>query len=140
MTAPVPPAMPVAHPAQAVYFQPAAPRNGLGLTAMILGIIGLVFCLIPITGMVVGGPLSILAIIFGAVGWSRARKGTATNRKVAIAGFVLGIAAFVFACVDLGIVTSAVNDLGNCLDATSNALNHAGDSGAQAAQSAACDK
>jgi len=33
----------------------------------------------------------ILAIIFGAVGYSRTKKGTATNRGSAIAGLVLGI-------------------------------------------------
>jgi uncharacterized membrane protein len=91
-----------------------------------------------LTGAFIGGPLSILAIIFGLVGFSRARKGRATNRKTALWGLILGCLAFVLACVDAGLFFAALNDVSNCQDATSNALNNVGNQGAQDAANAAC--
>jgi len=126
-------------PPQTVYVQaPPEPKNGLALTALIMGIVGLLFCLVPITGMAVGGPLSIVAIILGGVGISRANKGRATNKKTAVWGLVLGLLCFVAATADAVIVVTALNHVSNCLDATSNALNHLNDPGAQNAQDQAC--
>jgi hypothetical protein len=62
-----------------------APRNGLGLAALILGIIAILTCWI-----VIGGVFGLLAIILGALGAGRARRGRATNRGVAITGIVTG--------------------------------------------------
>ncbi len=74
---------------------PAAPKNGLGIAALILGLLSL-----PAVFSVVGGfALGILAVILGFVGYRRARSGAATNGGMAIAGVVLGI---------LGIIVSAV--------------------------------
>lgn len=64
----------------------AAPRNGLGTAALVLGIIGVVLCWIPFTGWA----LNILAVIFGGVGMGRAKRGEATNKSSALAGLVLG--------------------------------------------------
>ena len=56
------------------------PQNGLGTAALVLGIIGMLFvCTCP------------LAIIFGAIGISRANSGQATNKGAATAGLILGI-------------------------------------------------
>ena len=63
------------------------PQNGLGTAGMVLGIIGLVFFWNPVLCVI----LSVLAVIFGGVGLSRARQGTATNRGTAMAGLVMGI-------------------------------------------------
>lgn len=65
------------------------PRNGLGTAALVLGILGVVFC----WAYVVGPVLGILAIIFGGVGLSRVHAGQATNRGSALAGLILGIIA-----------------------------------------------
>ena len=59
---------------------PVRPRNGMGVAALTLGIIGFLI-----------GPASILAIVFGRIGLNRAARGEATNRGVAQAGFVLGL-------------------------------------------------
>lgn len=61
------------------------PQNGMGTAALILGIIGLLIggCLL--------GPL---AIIFGAVGISKANQGLATNKGSAVSGLILGIVGF----------------------------------------------
>ncbi|MFD4481426.1 DUF4190 domain-containing protein [Streptomyces sp. NPDC058471] len=70
---------------------PMAPANGMGVTALVLGIISAaVFCLWPLAIV-----LGILAIIFGAIGRGRARRGEATNPGQALAGIICGIAGIV---------------------------------------------
>lgn len=73
---------PVTNGAQA---RPGAPLNGMGTAALTLGIIGLLL----------GGVLSLLAVIFGAVGVSRANRGQATNKGAALWGLCLGIVGVV---------------------------------------------
>ncbi len=70
----------------------SAPRNGVGLAALIVGIVTLVLSLIPFEGY-----LGVVAIILGVVGLSRVRRRTATNRGAAITGIVLGALAVVVA-------------------------------------------
>lgn len=69
-------------------FPISVPKNGFGVTSLVLGIVGAVFSLIPIIG-VIAWPLVILGLIFGILGIVRASKGAATNRGVAIAGTAL---------------------------------------------------
>lgn len=67
------------------------PKNGKGIAALVLGILGLILSLCF-------GPfiiLSILAIIFGALGIREANAGLATNRGMSIAGLVMGLVAIV---------------------------------------------
>lgn len=93
--------------------QPARrPQNGLGTAGMILGIIGVVGTLgnqssdrrfdnaasmlgyftVPIT-------LGVLAVVFGAVGQARVRRGEATNSGRATTALVLGIITLVLSAV-----------------------------------------
>lgn len=66
------------------------PRNGMGVTALVLGIVGLLLSWLPFVWVT-----SILAIVFGAIGAKRARRGEATNRTMALWGMWLGIAAVI---------------------------------------------
>jgi len=59
-------------------------RNGLATSGLVLGIIGVVP--FPLTGW-----FSILAIIFGAIGRGRVKRGEASNMGVATSALVLGI-------------------------------------------------
>ncbi len=62
--------------------------SGMSVTAMVLGIIGLVFVWAPFIGLV----CSILGIIFGAIGISQTRKNpNLSGRGMAVAGLVTGI-------------------------------------------------
>ncbi|TDV47957.1 hypothetical protein [Actinophytocola oryzae] len=70
------------HPAP-VYV--AQPTNGLGTAALVLGILGLVFSLIPVIG-VIAWPLVILGVIFGGAGISKAGKVPGMPKGPAIAG------------------------------------------------------
>ncbi|MFG2649644.1 DUF4190 domain-containing protein [Streptomyces sp. NPDC048436] len=72
---------------------PMAPANGMGVTALVLGIIAAAgFCVWPLAIV-----LGILAIIFGAIGRGRARRGEAANPGQALAGMICGIAGIVLA-------------------------------------------
>lgn len=74
------------------------PRNGLGKGSLICGILAVVFSFIPVLNWFTW-PLGVLAIVFGAIGWSRVNKGQATNKSMAVAGLVLGIASFLTFCL-----------------------------------------
>ena len=59
--------------------------NGMGRASLVLGIVGMVP--FPISGFF----CSLLAIIFGANGRKRVKKGIATNKAMATWGMWLGI-------------------------------------------------
>ena len=56
----------------------AGPRNGFGLTALITGIVGLLFGVLPFT-FYLGIILGIVAVVFALLGRRRAKRGEATN-------------------------------------------------------------
>lgn len=67
-------------------------KNGLGLTGFILGIIAIVFALIPYIG-IIAWPLSILGIVFSGVGVGFAFNGKADNKGIAISGLAVSVVA-----------------------------------------------
>ncbi len=66
------------------------PRNGLGVAAMVLGIVGAVLSLAVFLFWLSWLP-ALLALVFGVIGLGYARRGVATNRAMALAGVILGI-------------------------------------------------
>jgi hypothetical protein len=92
-------------PAQVVYHvtQPVM-SNGLAIAALVCGIVGLVLFWTVWVGLILG----ILAIVFGAVGRSRAALG-APNKSQATAGMWLGIAAVVVSILFIGLITTWVS-------------------------------
>jgi hypothetical protein len=67
---------------------PMPPQNGMGVAAMVLGILSCaLFCMYGILSLVLG----VLAIVFGTKGRKRAERGEATNHGQAQAGFIMGI-------------------------------------------------
>jgi len=98
---------------------PAAPRNGLGTTALVLGIIGAVVGLLMFLFFVVF-VLGVLAVIFGLIGRGRAKRGAATNKTQATWGFALGVVSLALSIVG-GIVTvHVVNVQRDCRDRAVN--------------------
>ena len=61
-------------------------RNGMGIAALVAGLISLVFA-----GLILGA----VAIILGWIGLNRVKKGQATNQVMAMTGVVLGMAGVV---------------------------------------------
>jgi hypothetical protein len=80
-----------------------APRNGLGIAALILGIIGVVVGIIPFFFWV-AGILGVIGLILGFVGRGRARRGEATNGTMALWGIITSALAVVVSIVGLVIL------------------------------------
>ena len=108
MNTPIPPAP------QVVYVQAQSTGRGLGIAALVLGIVGTLFGLIPLTGFI-AIICGVLALILGLLGVRRA-KASGTGKGPPRAGWLLGIAALVLGVIGLVIVTQAVNDLDDCFD------------------------
>ncbi|MDQ3787034.1 MAG: DUF4190 domain-containing protein [Actinomycetota bacterium] len=91
--------------------QPVAkPSNGLGTAGFVVGLIGLLFSFIPLIG-VVAWPLVILGIVFSAIGLSKATKGRATNKGLAIAGLAVSIIGLVVCILWVAVWNKAVDDV-----------------------------
>jgi len=90
--------------------QPLPPQNGMGVAAMVLGILSCaMFCLYGVLSLVLG----VIAIVLGVKGRKKAERGEATNHGQAQAGFImgiigtiLGIAVIVFMVV---VIVTAIN-------------------------------
>lgn len=89
-------------PAPTPNYQPAPQQqNGMGVAALVLGIVALVTCWIGVIP-------SVLAIIFGKIGMTKADQGLANNRSMAKAGFILGIiGAALWAVIIIVVIISA---------------------------------
>jgi len=65
----------------------ASPSNGQGTASLVLGTVGLLLVWVAVLSPVLG----ILAITFGALGYRKSRRGTATNGGAALGGLGLGV-------------------------------------------------
>ncbi|MEU4468590.1 DUF4190 domain-containing protein [Streptomyces sp. NPDC024017] len=89
---------------------PPAPQNGLGIAAMVLGIVSCtLFCLYGVVSLVTG----ILAVVFGIKGRKRAEAGVATNHGQAQAGLIMGIIGIILGITVIVLIavgiTAAIN-------------------------------
>jgi hypothetical protein len=94
-----------------------APRNGLGITALVLAIVALVASFTVVGGIVLG----LAAIIVGFVARARVKRGEATNGGMAIAGVALGAFAIVVSLVFIPIWIGVFREAGfssyvDCMD------------------------
>lgn len=94
---PPPPAYPYSYPAPGQYptYPPPAPtpvlKNGAGIAALVVAIAGIVTALSVIGGVGLG----LVAVVLGIVGRGRAKRGEADNGGVALAGIVVGAVAVI---------------------------------------------
>lgn len=105
-------APPAGYGASGPYGQPM--QNGLGITALVLGLLS-----IPFGVIVVGGVLGLVAVVLGFVGRGRAKRGQASNGGVALAGILTGILGILIAigvvvAITLFANSSSVQKLRNC--------------------------
>ncbi|GGV48312.1 hypothetical protein GCM10010495_77650 [Kitasatospora herbaricolor] len=68
------------------------PRNGLGVAAMVLGIVGMVLALTLVLFWF-AWLLALVAVVLGVLGLRLCRRGAANNRGAAMAGVILGVLA-----------------------------------------------
>jgi hypothetical protein len=90
-------------------YYPARPTNGLGVAAMVLGIVGFLILWIPFIGYI-GLVCGVLALILGIVGTATARRRGA-GVGMAITGIILGALTVVLAIAGLVALGEAVRQL-----------------------------
>lgn len=84
---------------------PYGPSNGMGMASLSLGIVAaVIFCLWPLAIV-----LGVLAVVFGAIGRAKARRGEATNPGQALAGIICGAVGAALGVV-LGILVLVLPD------------------------------
>lgn len=66
--------------------KPQQRSNGFAVASLVLGIVGLVLTITVVLGLI----CDVLAVVFGALGRTRARDG-AENGSLATAGMILGL-------------------------------------------------
>ncbi len=87
---------------------PNPPKNGLGLAALVVAIVGLVLCWSVVGGVIAG----VVAVILGFLGRGRVKRGEADNGGIAIAGIVLGFLSIVVGLVFIAIWVGVFNVVG----------------------------
>lgn len=95
----------------------AAPRNGLGIAALVLGLLALFSSWTVVGGILFG----LLAIVLGIIGRGRAKRGEANNGGLALAGIILGALGLL---ISIGIIalgvslfsSDTVQDLKDCVE------------------------
>jgi uncharacterized protein DUF4190/predicted membrane protein DUF2232 len=113
---------------------PPKAKNGMGVAALVFGILAILTCWFPIVGLVLG----LLALIFGIVGRGRARRGLAGNGGMALTGIVLGVLSIIvniIATLVLGVGALAFfqSGGGNSLQQAQQCLSQAQNAGSPAA-------
>lgn len=78
---------------------PIAPKNGLGVASMVVGIVAVVASWTVVGGLGLGA----VAAVIGLVARARVKRGEATNGAAALVGTLLGIAAAALSAVLLAI-------------------------------------
>jgi hypothetical protein len=87
---------------------PAGPKNGLGITSLVLAIIALLSVWTVFVAVVLGPA----AVLVGFIGRGRVKRGLANNGGVAIAGIALGALAIIVAVAFIPIYTVVWKDVG----------------------------
>jgi hypothetical protein len=91
------------------YPMAAPPRNAMGIAALVLGVVGVLLGLLVILFWISWLP-AVLAVVFGGIGLSRARKGLATNRGMALAGVILGVAGLLISVASMVFAVTTLNE------------------------------
>ncbi|MDX3851378.1 DUF4190 domain-containing protein [Streptomyces sp. AK02-01A] len=98
--------------------QPDAPRqarNGLGVAALVLGIIGALSGLVPFLFWL-AAILGLIGLILGLTGRGRAKRGEATNKAMATTGVVLGLVSMILSVVGGVLTFKIVGDVVDDID------------------------
>ncbi len=133
-SAPMPPHEPSHNPGRTEttgHTTAAHPRNGLGITALVLGVVAIIASITVIGGIVLG----IIAVVLGFLARSRTKKGHATNGGVALAGIITGALGVVLSIVLVAAGAALFfgnggSDLVNCINnahGDQTAINHCND-------------
>ncbi|WIM88804.1 DUF4190 domain-containing protein [Candidatus Mycobacterium wuenschmannii] len=95
------------YPPQYAAPQPSAAKNGLGIAALVLAVVGLLSVATVFAPIALGA----VAVVLGVMARGRVKRGVADNGGVAIAGIVLGGLAIVVGLAFIAIWTTVWNDV-----------------------------
>lgn len=84
-----------------------SPSNGLGIAALVFGILALLFAWIPYVN-IVSMVLAVVGIVVGILALRKVKRGEATNRKMSLAGIALSVVALVLSLVITIAVTAFI--------------------------------
>jgi hypothetical protein len=94
------------------------PKNGFAITALVLGLVGIVFALIPLTGFI-AAILGLVGLVFGLANIGRLRRGRSTAKVMTWFGSIISALVLAAGIAGMVIVFTAVDkfdeDL-NCID------------------------
>lgn len=89
-------------------YPPPVLRNGIGVAALVVGVIALITTFSVAGGIILG----VVAVILGFVGRSRARRGEATNGGIALTGIILGVIAIIAGLAFIAFWVGLFNEVG----------------------------
>jgi hypothetical protein len=96
-----------------------SPSNGLGIAALVFGIVAILGSWIPFVN-IVSMVLAIIGIIVGIMALRKVKRGEATNRGMSLIGIGLSVVALVLSLVITIAVTrfvgSNMDEIANCTD------------------------
>jgi uncharacterized protein DUF4352/uncharacterized protein DUF4190 len=98
---------------------PVRLRNGMGTSALVLGLIGAVSGLVPFMFWL-AGILGLLALVFGLIGRGRVKRGEASNKGPATAGVILGLLSLILSVVGAVLLFKAAEDVVDKVDQVLN--------------------
>jgi hypothetical protein len=87
------------------------PKNALGLTSLVLAIVGLLSVWVPVVN-IASIVLGLVAIVIGIIGRRRVKRGIANNGGMAIAGIVLGTLAVIVGLAFIALWATVWKDAG----------------------------
>jgi hypothetical protein len=87
------------------------PKNVLGLTSLVLAIVGLLSVWVPVVN-IASIVLGLVAIVIGIIGRRRVKRGIANNGGMAIAGIVLGTLAVIVGLAFIALWATVWKDAG----------------------------
>jgi hypothetical protein len=101
------------------YTEARPPSNGMGLAALILGVVAVLGAWIPLVNLI-SIVLAILGIVLGFMGLRKVKRREATNRGMALTGIILSAFALLVSIVisiALGaFIGSNIDELQDCAD------------------------
>lgn len=86
------------------------PRNGLGIAAISIAVVGVLFGLVPLTGFIAVGA-GLVAAILALAARGRIKRGRATNRKTTWAALIVALGSIALGIWGMTIVFGAVEQL-----------------------------
>lgn len=103
-------------------YRQVEPRNAFAIAALALGLVGVLFGLVPLTGFIAVG-LGIVGVILALSNRGRLRRGTSTARKTTWAGLVISLIAIALGIWGIVIVFDVVEDIDQDLEEIEEELN-----------------